>query len=119
MEQILEWAASVAPWLVGSMGVIIIIMKTLKSWIDGNDILKPYWFWIALVLSAVGSVVASIVTGHFAWTIDSLIVILGQFIMIFGGEYITHTVLFKKIEPKLIKLWPIFLAILKAIGKKS
>jgi len=110
MEQILEWAAVQAPWLVGSMGFITIVMKAIRDWVDKNNKLKPYWFWIALVLSMVGSVVAALVTGHFAWTTGSLTIMVAEFILIFGGEYITHTVLFKKIAPWLV---PIVKAILK------
>ena len=116
---ILEWAGSMAPWLVGAMGVITIVMKALKDWVDKQDKLKPYWFYIALALSVVGAVGTSLVTGHFAWTLGAWQIILAQFIMIFGGEYITHTVIFKKIWPWVLKALPIIKAILNAISRKK
>ena len=119
LEIVLEWAASIAPWLVGAMAVITIVMKTLKDWVDKNDKLKPYWFYIALGLSIVASVVTSLVMGNFAWTWVAWQIILAQFLMIFGGEYVAHTAIFKKVWPWVQKLWPVIKAIFGALKKKK
>ena len=119
LEIVLEWAASIAPWLVGAMGAIAIVMQTLKAWVDKNNKLKPYWFYIALVLSIVMSVATSLIMGNFAWTWPAWQIILAQFLMIFGGEYVTHTAIFKKVWPIVKKAWPILKAIFNFITKKK
>jgi uncharacterized membrane protein YjjP (DUF1212 family) len=86
-----------------SIPAIALIMEALRSWVDKLDKLKPYWFWIAVGLSAGLSAVFSYLSG-WDWTQFFL-----QAAIIYGGEHVLQQAWFKK-------FWPVIKAI---IGRSS
>lgn len=83
-----------------SIPVIAVMMEALRKWVDENDKLKPYWFYIAVALSLGGSAIFSFITG-WVWQ-DYLL----QAAVIYGGQHVTQQAWFKKV-------WPIIKEILK------
>ncbi len=117
MEMILEWASALAPWMVGSVGLVNLVMGVIKKLVDANNKLKPYWFWIALGVSLIASIVITIIMGNFVLAWGTLILIFAQFSMIFGTQLVTDTVMFKKLKPWIVKAWPFIKELLLKIKK--
>ncbi len=101
-KEVLTLMDQVSPLFTLCIPIIAVIMETLRVWIDKQNKLKPFWLYIAIGLSAIGSTIFMFIEG---WNLQLFFI---QGAVIYGGQQGLQQLWFKRI-------WPV----IKGLSKKK